>query len=77
DICVAYEGQKYPVELKIWRGEKSLQDGLVQTRRYMDVYGSPEGWLAIFDRRDSIKWEDKIYLKKETVDGKTVTVVGL
>jgi hypothetical protein len=65
------------VELKIWRGEKSLQDGLVQTRRYMDVYGSPEGWLAIFDRRDSIKWEDKIYLKKETVDGKTVTVVGL
>ncbi|MDR3188698.1 MAG: ATP-binding protein, partial [Prevotellaceae bacterium] len=77
DICIAYEGQKYPVELKVWRGEKSLQEGLVQTRRYMDVYGCHEGWLAIFDRRADVTWEDKIYLKKETVDGKNVTVVGL
>ncbi|MDR0567516.1 MAG: AAA-like domain-containing protein [Prevotellaceae bacterium] len=77
DICIAYENQKYPVEIKVWRGEKSLQEGLVQTRRYMDVCGAPEGWLAIFDRRKNSKWEDKIYLKKEAVDGKTVTVVGL
>ena len=77
DICIAYENQRYPVEIKVWRGEKSLQEGLVQTRRYMDVCGAPEGWLAIFDRRKNSKWEDKIYLKKEAVDGKTVTVVGL
>jgi type II secretory pathway predicted ATPase ExeA len=39
DICLVYEGQKYPIELKLWRGEKSLERGVEQTLRYMDVYG--------------------------------------
>jgi hypothetical protein len=77
DICVVYEGQKYPIELKIWRGEKSLSDGLVQTARYMDTFGVSEGWLALFDRRPERSWEEKIYTRRETVDGKMVTVVGL
>jgi hypothetical protein len=33
--------------------------------------------MVIFDRRKSIKWSDKTYMKKKTVDGKTVTVVGV
>lgn len=77
DICVIYEELKYPVELKIWRGEKSLSDGLTQTARYMDTFGVNEGWLALFDRRPNRSWEEKIYTLKETVNGKTVTVVGL
>jgi hypothetical protein len=77
DLCVVYEGYKYPVELKVWRREKSLADGLEQTARYMDIYGCAEGWLALFDRRPERTWEERIYLKKETVAGKTVTVVGL
>jgi hypothetical protein len=76
DICLVYEGQKYPVELKLWRGEKSLEKGVEQTLRYMDVYGATEGWLAIFDRGQT-SWEEKIYMEKQVVDGKTVTVVGL
>jgi hypothetical protein len=39
--------------------------------------GCTEGWLAVFDRRPDVKWEDKIYMKKETVEGKTITIVGL
>jgi hypothetical protein len=77
DICLLYEERKYPIELKIWRGEKSLQEGLEQTARYVDTYGCTEGWLAIFNRDTDAKWEDKIYMKKETVVGKTITVVGL
>ena len=77
DICLVYEGNKYPIELKIRRGEKSLKEGIEQTYRYMGVFGCSEGWLAIFDRRPEIKWEEKIYEKKETVDGKTVTILGL
>jgi hypothetical protein len=77
DICVVYEGEKYPIELKIWRGEKSLSDGLTQTARYMDTFGVSEGGLALFDRRPDRSWDEKIYTRKETVDGKTVTVVGL
>jgi hypothetical protein len=77
DLCVVYEEQKYPLELKLWRGEKSLQKGIEQTLRYMDVYGCAEGWLAIFDRRPERTWDDKLYMKKETIDGKTVTITGL
>lgn len=77
DLCLVYENHKYPIELKIWRGEKSLKDGLEQTARYMDVCGCAEGWLLLFDHRPDVKWDDKIYTKKETLDGKTITIVGL
>jgi hypothetical protein len=43
----------------------------------MNIFGCTKGWLAIFDQRPEIDWDDKIYMKKETVDGKTVTIVGL
>jgi type II secretory pathway predicted ATPase ExeA len=77
DLCLVYENRKYPIELKIRYGEKYLEEGLEQTARYMDVHDCREGWLAVFDRRKTVRWEDKIYMKKETVDEKTVTVVGL
>jgi hypothetical protein len=77
DICIVYENHKYPIELKIRRGDKSRQEGIEQTARYMDTYGCTEGWLALFDCRTKTKWNDKIHIRKETVDGKTVTVVGL
>jgi len=54
-----------------------LNEGMEQTIRYMDTFGCTEGWLAIFDQRPEIAWEDKIFMNKETVEGKTVTVVGL
>jgi hypothetical protein len=76
DICLVYEGQKYPIELKLWRGEKSLEGGIEQTLRYMDVYGATEGWLALFDRAQT-PWSEKIYMERRIVDGKTVTIVGL
>jgi hypothetical protein len=77
DICLIYENRKYPIELKIRYGEKYIEEGLAQTAQYMDIYGCSEGWLAIFDRRDGLKWDDKIYMEKKTVDGKTITIVGL
>jgi hypothetical protein len=77
DLCLIYENRKYLIELKLWRGEKSLAKGLEQTARYMDTYGCSEGWLAVFDRRVDKKWDDKIYMRKETAEGKTITVVGL
>jgi len=77
DICVVFANKKYPIELKINRGEKSITKGIEQTLSYMDNIGSMEGWLAVFDRRPNIDWEEKIYIKKEIVEGKTVTIVGL
>jgi len=78
DLCVIYQNQKYPIELKILRGDKSLARGLEQTSDYMDVYGVKEGWLCIFDRNPQKSWDEKIYLKKEKIDGgKLITIVGL
>jgi hypothetical protein len=77
DLCLIYENQKYPIELKIRYGDKYLEEGLIQTARYMDLHCCNDGWMVVFDRRATIKWEDKLYFKKETVDGKTVTVVGV
>jgi hypothetical protein len=77
DLCLLYEDQKYPIELKIRYGDKYMEEGLKQTASYMDAHCCNEGWMVVFDRRKTVKWEDKLYFKKETVDGKTVTVVGV
>ena len=77
DLCVIHEGQKYPIELKIRRGEKTTNEGYIQLSRYMDTLGCAKGWLAIFDQRPDISWDEKIYLTKQTVNGKAITVVGL
>jgi hypothetical protein len=83
DLCVVYKGEKYPIETKILRGEKTRALGIVGVqnfeplRRYMDVYGAKQGWLAIFDRDPGKSWDEKIFMEKESVGDKTVTVVGL
>jgi hypothetical protein len=77
DICIVFNGQKYPIELKLNRGKKYLEKGLEQTAHYIDVLGCDEGWLAVFDQHPNIEWNKKIFMRKETVNGKTVTVVGL
>jgi hypothetical protein len=76
DLCIIYGDRKYPIELKICYGVKYLEKGLQQTVRYMDTCGCNEGWMVVFDRRKKIKWSDKIYIHRKTVNGKTVTVVG-
>ena len=67
---------KYNFELKIHRGAKTLPEGLEQIQQYMDTFDAAEGWLIIFDQRVTITWDEKIYMKKEVINGKTVTVVG-
>jgi hypothetical protein len=76
DLCLLYEDRKYPIELRIRYGNKYLEEGLEQTARHMYHHNSNEGWLVIFDRRPSVSWKKKIYLRKETVNGKTITIVG-
>jgi hypothetical protein len=42
----------------------------------MDKVGSNSGWLVIFDRDAGKSWDEKIYMKKETINGKEITVAG-
>jgi len=77
DLCLVYNRQKYPIELKIRRNATTEAEGVAQTLRYMETLGCAEGWLVIFDQRVKVKWDDRLYMRKKTSAGKTVTVVGL
>ena len=76
DLCIEYKGKKYPIELKINRGKQSIEKGIEQTLGYMDTLGCTEGWLVAFDRNKEKSWDEKIYQKEETVNGKLVNVFG-
>ena len=76
DLCVIYERQKYPIELKILQSEKSRSSSLEQIWSYMDIVGSNSGWLVIFDKDTKKNWEDKIFMKEESLDGKKIVIVG-
>ena len=76
DICLEWQDQKYPIEIKILRNNKSIVDGLAQTFEYMEKCGSSEGWLVVFDRDVEKLWEEKIYTRQEIYKGKNITIVG-
>jgi hypothetical protein len=76
DICVLYAKKKYPIEIKLKRGLKTEQEGLVQLGEYMDSTSAHEGWLVIFDRESSLPWEQKLYRKTVSVAQGTIHIVG-
>jgi hypothetical protein len=78
DLLITYNGRKYPIEMKIRYGNKYLEEGIEQTaHRYMGIHDCNEGWMVVFDRRQGVPWKKKIYMRKKTVNGKTITVVGV
>ncbi|MCP4696874.1 MAG: ATP-binding protein, partial [Gammaproteobacteria bacterium] len=76
DLCLHYRGGKYPVELKIRYGENTCPEGRDQLAGYMDKLGCTEGWLAVFDRRVTVAWDDKIFWKTHETDGKRIHTAG-
>lgn len=61
--------QKIVIETKILYSnlEKTVEDGMIQTKEYMSIVGANEGYLIIFDRSSSKSWDEKIWLKE--IDG--------
>jgi hypothetical protein len=59
--------QRVVIELKILYGslERTIEDGLEQTWKYMDRCGADEGHLVIFDRDPGKAWESKIFRREE------------
>jgi hypothetical protein len=76
DLCVIFEQNKYPVELKIHYGQKTIPDGLEQLSEYMDGFGEKIGWLIIFDRRKTPTWDEKIYWKTQKYNNKIINIAG-
>ncbi len=69
--------QRIVIELKIWRSEKTLTDGIEQTENYMTTSNTTEGHLVIFDQSAHKSWDEKIYQRTETFNAKTIHVWGL
>jgi type II secretory pathway predicted ATPase ExeA len=71
--------QKVVVELKVLHKslEKTIGQGLEQTRGYMDTCGTKKGHLVIFNRDSKVPWEDKIFRRTETYQGADIKVWGM
>ena len=71
--------QKVVIECKVLhRGlERTLREGLEQTRAYMDRCATSEGHLVLFDRTEDKAWDDKVYRREETEGGAPVAVWGM
>jgi hypothetical protein len=76
DLCLLYEGKKYPIELKLWRGEKYFDKSVNQIADYSDIMGCKEAWLIIFNKNKTATWDEKIYHHVEIIDGKTINIFG-
>ena len=77
DLGVLFRGAKYAVECKkVSFYERSHEKAYDQVCGYMDRLGVNEGWLVVFDPDLSKPWEDKIYTKDLSRNGKTVHLVG-
>ena len=76
DLCVEFRGARYAIEVKTsdnFKGEKSYE----QCAQYLDTLKLTEGWMPIFDKSKTKTWDEKIYIRDETFNGKTIHVLGL
>ena len=76
DLCVEFRGARYAIEVKTsanFQGDKSY----AQCAKYLDSLGLAEGWMPIFEKSKDKPWDEKIYSRDESVDGKTIHVIGL
>ncbi|MCU0286954.1 MAG: ATP-binding protein [Acidobacteria bacterium] len=57
DLLVTFNGRRSAVELKIKRGEQSIEKAKLQLSNYLDRLGLAEGYLVIFDPGERT-WEE-------------------
>ncbi len=54
-----------------------MREGLRQTSGYMDIWDAAEGHLALFDRRDDVSWDEKVFRRDEKSGTRRITVWGM
>ena len=72
--------RRYVVECKVRRGdlERTIAEGVVQTRAYVDRCAAEAGHLIVFDRSAERTWEQKIFRREAPPgNGASVTVWGM
>ncbi len=76
---VGMSEQRAAIECKLIRSgsERAIRVGVEQTAAYMDIWGADEGHLAVFDRREGVSWEEKVFRRDETFGAHAITVWGM
>ena len=71
--------RRFVVECKVLRKglERTIAEGVEQTRGYMDRCGAEAGHLIVFDRTPDRPWADKIFRRTPAGTGVPVTVWGM
>ena len=71
--------RRFVVECKVLRRdlERTIAEGLEQTRGYMDRCAAEAGHLVVFDRTPDRPWAEKIFRRPPSGDGVPVTVWGM
>ena len=70
--------RRFVVECKVLRDglERTMREGIAQTRDYMDRCAAESGHLIVFDRSRERTWEEKVF-RRAAGDGAPVTVWGM
>jgi Predicted AAA-ATPase len=71
DVVITHLKEKYVAELKLWRGPKAHEKGLVQLGDYLTSQSLLEGYLLIFDHSEVKQWHSE-WLE---VEGKKIFAV--
>ena len=71
--------RRFVVECKVLRKglERTIAEGVEQTRGYVDRCGAEAGHLIVFDRAPERSWADKIFRRAPSGAGVPVTVWGM
>ena len=71
--------RRFVVECKVLRRglERTIAEGVAQTRGYVDRCGAEAGHLIVFDRAPERTWEEKIFRRPPVGNGAPVTVWGM
>ena len=71
--------RRFVVECKVLRKEleRTISDGVAQTRGYVDRCGAEAGHLIVFDRAPERTGEERIFRRPPAGDGAPVTVWGM
>ena len=71
--------RRFVVECKVLRRglERTIAEGVEQTRSYVDRCGAEAGHLIVFDRTPDRPWADKIFRRAPSEAGVPVTVWGM
>jgi hypothetical protein len=76
DLLVTWKGERHVIEVKVRRDERSEGKAVEQVGRYMEGLGVKEGWVVLFDRRTTVRWEEKVYERERERGDARVTVLG-